>query len=54
MLQPAAFAGTNAAVAGVAWMVDDDGDSTPKDSGIPLVHVIVVVSADDLTGALMI
>jgi hypothetical protein len=53
ILHPAAFAGTNAVVLGLAWMVDDDGDVTPKDRGIPLVQVNVVVSADDLTGSAM-
>ena len=53
ILHPAAFEGTNAVVVGLAWMVDDDGENAPKESGIPLVHVNVVVSADDLTGSLM-
>ena len=53
MLHPAAFAGTNAVVVGLAWMVDDPGDNTPRDRGMPLVQVNVVVSADDLAGSAM-
>ncbi len=42
---PAAFAGTNAVVLGLARMRDDDGGCAPRERDISLVHVMVVVSA---------